>query len=101
MKILEKNIFGEALRIKRMNREAACMVFLRKKGHSINGIAKFLGRSNSMVHAILKFNGLTRQDLRKIPSLIRVKIALANRFLMEKYRSTWEKFIFETGDKPP
>jgi len=74
---------------------------LRKKGHSINAIANFLGVSSSVIHRIVKFNGLNFKDLRKIPRLIRERIARRNLFLLEKYRVAWEKFLLGEGGKPP
>ena len=88
------------MRIK-IRRLPSCAVLLRKKGHSINAIANFLGVSRSIIHRIVKFNGLNHKDLRKIPRLIRERIANRNIFLLEKYRIAWEKFLLGEGDKPP
>lgn len=89
------------MRIKKIPRESACIVILRRKGQSINNISKFLGRSTSYIQRILKFNGL-RADLRKLPMAIKLKSASRQRIFMEKTRFAWEQWIFsDSGERPP
>jgi IS30 family transposase len=83
-----------------MPREAAAVVILRRKQQSINGIAKFLGRSTSFIARILKANG-NKQDLRKYPTQIKQKAALRQWKLLEKLRLSWDKFILSEVEKPP
>jgi len=92
------------MRINLLPREASAIVKLRKKGHSINGIATFLGRSTSLVHRILKVNrqyGLHWVDVRKLPYKARMRTCSYRRWLLEKLRQGWEAWILGEGERPP
>jgi len=93
----------KCLRIQRLKREAATIQILRRKKQSISNIASFLGRSTSFVSRILH-NITTLSfplDKRKLPRAIVLKNCFAQRFLLEKLRSSWESFLFGEVDKPP
>jgi hypothetical protein len=89
------------IRIPKIPRESATYIILRRKGLSINLLSRTFGRSKSYIHRILKFNGLTKKDLRKIPARVRRLAAQRNRFLMENLRQKWEMWIFGEGEEPP
>jgi len=92
------------MRINLLPREASAIVKLRKKGHSINGIATFLGRSRSLIHRILKRNrayGLHWLDMRKLPYKARMRMSAYRRSILEKLREAWTLWILGEGEKPP
>jgi len=92
------------MRFNLLPREASAIVKLRKKGHSINGIALFLGRSFSVVHRILKRNrayGLHWLDMRKLGYKARMRMSAYRRSLLEKLRGPLEQWILGEGEKPP
>lgn len=102
--------------VKRLPREAASCVILRRKGYSINTLSHLLGRSTSFIHRILKVNNLTgysffgagftvskswhRLDKRKSTGRMRdctIPWAHLTREMWQK----WEAFILGETDKPP
>ena len=87
------------VRVKRLPREAAAYIMLRRKGQSINNIASLVGRSFSFVHRILK--NIRSRDLRKLPRVSRLFHAAKMRFFMLKYGAAWLNFILGEGEKPP
>jgi len=92
------------MRIKRLPNEAAAYVILRRKGHSINSIAQMFGRSCSFVFRIIKFNrglSITKRDLRKLPRILKLRLASRMRFMLISLYSEWEKFILGIEEKPP
>jgi len=92
------------LRFNLLPREASAIIKLRRKGHSINGIALFLGRSSSLVYRILRKNrayGLHWLDMRKLGYKIRMRMSAYRRWLLEKLRQGWEAWILGEGERPP
>ena len=93
------------MRFNLLPREAATIIKLRRKGHSINGIATFLGRSTSLVHRIIKINRkagtLTRFNMRKLGYNIRMRMSAQRRVLLEKLRLAWETWILAEEGEPP
>ena len=92
------------MRFNLLPREASAIIKLRKKGHSINGIALFLGRSYSVIYRILKKNrayGLHWFDMRKLPYKARMRMSAYRRSALEKLRGAWEQWILGEGEKPP
>jgi len=87
------------IRVKRLPREAAAYVILKRKGQSINNMTKLVGRSTSFIHRILK--KVCFQDLRKIPRIPRLRRASRNRFLLLKSMDSWISWILGEGEKPP
>lgn len=102
------------MRVPLFHREAAMYVVLRRDvGYSINMCASFGGRSRSMIHRILKANGLTGYringsgfatwkvlhpgDMRKS----RPKRISISAFLMEQIRQMWLSWVCGEGEKPP
>lgn len=93
------------IRINPLPREKAAIIKLRRLGHRINHIAKFLGRSTSYVYRVIttaqKRGILTHFDMRKMPNQMR-RIASAQRWTtMLKLWQQWEAWILGEGDKPP
>jgi len=101
------------MRIKKLKREACAYIKLRRLGYSINMLAKFLGRSTSFVHRILKNVGMTGYsingagfctwkvlhpgDMRKSPG---ARCEYSPK-IMELIRERWMDFITGETDKPP
>lgn len=91
-------------RVERLPREAAAYIILRRKGQSINNIAKAFGRSTSFVYRIIsraRVLALNRKDLRKLPRLSRTRYAARMRFILKTLLKKWEAFILGEGEKPP
>jgi hypothetical protein len=79
---------------------------LRKNhGYTINALSKAFGRSSSLIHAVLKFNGaignLPIKDLRRLPD--RVKKIGASRMTRQLnfFLEAWQDFICGLMEKPP
>jgi hypothetical protein len=93
------------VRISISNREAASYTMLRRKGYSVNMIARAFGRSTSVVWQRLKFNrflsNLLPVDMRKLPNHVRLLCASRLRKAMDFYIVLWERWISGEGDKPP
>jgi len=89
------------LRVRRLKREAAAYIILRRKGVSINQISSFFGRSRSFVFRILKAAHVPWKDLRKLPASIRLLSASRVGYLMKKLLAAWEAFILGEVEKPP
>jgi len=87
------------VQIKRLPREAAAYIMLKRKGQSINNIASVIGRSRSFVYRILK--KFHFQDLRKLPRRVRMFHASKMRFLLFKLMDSWQTWILGEGEKPP
>ena len=103
--------------LKRLKREAATYIILRKKGYSINKLANLFGRSTSFVHRILKKVNLTGKqpfgagytvgyalnffDQRK-SGVVHDQVW---RFFRNKHMGNilraWELFMLGEGEKPP
>lgn len=58
MVVSQINTFKHKRR-ERTRNEARAIILLRRRRYSINFLAKILGRSTSMIHRILKNNGMT------------------------------------------
>ena len=89
------------MRIPILRREPAAYVMLRRLGYSVNQIAQAFGRSYSVVWRRLKFNGLNRRDLRKLPARIRLLAAQRQRNSMIRWFHLWELWALGEGDRPP
>lgn len=98
--------FEKRRRIPHLQRESVAIVMLRRKGHSIQTIASFLGRSTSFVHRVVKFNRAVHSisrflDLRKLPSSFKSSGAKIRAKIMVKLWAAWEAFILGETDRPP
>jgi len=89
------------MRIPFMKREKATYIKLRRLGYSINIISKMFGRSRSVIHRVLKRNGLTLKDLRKLPGRIKRLAASRQHRTMLKFFTAWEKWSLGEGERPP
>jgi IS30 family transposase len=89
------------MRIPLLRREPAAYVKLRRLGYSINQIARAFGRSRSVVWRRLKFNGLNRRDLRKLPARVRLLAAQRQRISMGRWLHLWEMWVLGEGEEPP
>jgi len=93
------------MRIGFLPREKSAYCILRKKGHSINAIANFFGRSTSVVYRAIKqfrfYGDVKRFDMRKLPCIARMRMASFRRALMENLRSQWETWALGEGEDPP
>lgn len=93
------------VRIKISPREASSYLLLRRKGYSVNMIARAFGRSTSVVWHRLMFNvclaSISFQDMRKLPNHVRQLCASRLRRSMNFYLPLWERWISGEGDKPP
>jgi len=92
------------MRVKRLRREAAAYVIMRRKGQSINNISAVFGRSTSFVSRIIKANEgliLTRFDLRKLPRICKLRAASRMFQTLLKLQIRWENWILGNGEKPP
>ena len=97
-------------RIPFMVREKAAYLILRKKGLSINLIAKAFGRSTSVIYrALVKVERYwhnldvwgRRVDMRKLPYRARMRGSSIRRFKMFQLLAAWEAWVCGEGDKPP
>lgn len=97
----------QSMHIPVMQREKTAILYLRRRfGYSINIIAKFFGRSTSIVHQILKFNealGALRwmSNKRKIPPHVRRLAKVRMEHQMSNYMKLWMSFLLGEVDKPP
>lgn len=93
------------MRIPRLRREAALVLQFRKHQYSISAIAKFLGRSTSFIHRILKFNetlGFPAINLkRKIPAQIRRLAKQRMEDNLTRYGEAWIAWLLNEDGKPP
>jgi hypothetical protein len=105
------------IRVPRLKREACTYIMLRRKGYSINKLAKIFGRSTSMIHRILKTAGLTgytiiggpydrrkslhRLDMRKSGGIIASVEDLFRSKRTIKTFQGWLAFMEASEDKPP
>lgn len=95
-----------ARRIPILPREAAAVVFLRRRfGYTISALARAFTRSTSSIAKILRFNrdlgGLRFFDLRKIPARIRILVAARQWKTLLKYLELWNSWILAEEGKPP
>ena len=98
-------------RIKFLPREKASYGIMRRVGCRIHHIAKFWGRSTSVVWKVLKVletRGVVSKDvwgrthdLRKMPHKTRMRLSSFRWALMNKLREAWERFALGEGEKPP
>jgi hypothetical protein len=90
-----------------LQREKAAILYLRRRfGYSINIIARFFGRSTSLVQRILKFNealGALRwmSNKRKIPPRVRRLAKARMEKQMNNYIGLWTAFLLGLVEKPP
>ena len=90
-----------------LQREKTAILFLRKnKGYSTNILAKVFGRSQSLIHRVLKFNvligNLAKVDMRSgIPDRVK-KIGSASQLRrLQSFMVLWEPFLLGETSEPP
>ena len=99
----------QVLRLQVLPREKVAVILLRGHGHSINNIARFLGRSTSVVHRCLqkelgrhwRLRKLRFFDLRKLPSQMKARIAAAAWRKLMVLRARWLEFMLSEEGEPP
>lgn len=95
----------KTLRINPLPREKAAVIMLRRKGYPINMLSKFLGRSTSYIHRILKTAKLRltlrHVDMRKLPNQTRICQSRNRWRNFQKFWTAWEQFITGECDRPP
>lgn len=90
-------------------KEARAIVILRRKGHSLQTIARVLRRSLSYIHQVISFNrslpfgvGLPKfYDLRKSPNSNKSTKAVFKSKVMEKLMIAWQAYLDGESDEPP
>jgi IS30 family transposase len=83
-------------------REKAAYIKLRRKGYTINHIAHAFNRSCSLIWRVLKRNGATRNDWRKIPRRIRELAAQRQRFFLKSnILKVWILWAKGEAERPP
>lgn len=100
-----------SMRIKISDRESACYIALRKKGHRIQHIALAFGRSTSVVYRRIASNMKHCRDCldvwgrhldqRKMPGKTRLFNSRKRWFSLLKYLPLWENWILSEEGKPP
>lgn len=106
---MKRPISSSRQRIPLLPRERAALIILRQKGHSINNLAAFMGRSTSVVHRILsrelsrhwRLRKLRFFDLRKLPAQMKKRIAAAAWRKLMLLRARWLQFITSEEGEPP
>jgi hypothetical protein len=94
------------MRIKRLPREAAAIIKLRRDyAYSKSVLAKALGRSTSFIQNIIskaeKLDTLRYRDFRKMPNQTR-RISRAMQWTrIMQLLPKWETWILGEGEKPP
>ena len=93
------------MRVNLFPRESCAYTMLRKKGHSINNIARLFGRSYSVVYRYLtkveRFTDSMRFDLRKFPPICRRRYANRQWKTLLKLWNQWHEFAESEEGKPP
>lgn len=93
------------MRIAFLKREKTTWIKLRKVGLSINQIAKFSGRSTSVIQrALNRYKKSVRGyflDMRKLPYQARMRMNSQRWAKMLKLWRAWEAFLLGESEKPP
>ena len=89
-----------------LKREKTAIIYLRTHfNYSINELAKFFSRSQSLIHRTLKFNAaigaIKLYSQRKLPNTTRLISAQNHRAIMGFFMQRWETFLLGLEDKPP
>jgi hypothetical protein len=93
------------MRIPVLEREKAFVIKARNLGYPTNMLSRVLGRSTSFIHRILKTAvqrlSIRKIDMRKLPSIVRLRCAAIRWNSLLKYWPLWEAWICGLGEKPP
>lgn len=86
-------------------REKAAIIKLRKHGYPVNMLSKFLGRSTSFIHRVIrtaiKRHTLHMVDMRKLPSQTRLSTSIKRWINLLKIWTGWKAWIKGDCDEPP
>ena len=91
--------------IKVSKREKTAYIKLRRKGYSINHLAKAFGRSTSIVHAIINkaenLGIIYKISNRKLPNFKRLETARRRLATLLSFMQEWEAWVSSVEGDPP